>query len=778
MQERYNLLSTVVKLANSATLSYPARLKSLARFFAESFQLVAVTIYILDRENRFLVQKIPSAGPDNFLDCLIPLGDGVAGRCAKQRALLQAGKDQLHDHEFRDGRESQLQAIPIADQSRVCGVITLGLMEGTVCSAAQLDLLQDMLPAVAGLIRDMEVAERSSRRVDNLTILSELGKVLNKAEPPRSHLSRILQTCHKHSAASCTVVRLLPDRGLPAGLFKKCRTKTRLQLSTLLELEADASARVQTTGISILVTDLIADEDIPPSYLCVPLRFEAKMLGSVTFFGKLGAKGRCQNFDEEDRELFDSMAMLVSNALAGSATYQQMVQFAAENDKKVKELSLLYRISNTMLSTINLNKLTHLTLTALTAGANPFFERAMLFLINEKTAVMQGMLGVTRETAAGKALLDGEWGEISLIPWDMSEEEMARQRDAEFSRMVRETRLPLDKTCNVSSKAVLEKRLVYVADVEREKRVDREFVRRFAVQSFAAAPLMAKQQVVGVLVVDNSLSGKAITPEDLRFLQLFTNQAGMAIENSMLYSRIEDAHLDLREAQEQIIQGERLAAIGEMAASIAHELKNPLVSIGGFAKRLEKKIPADLPEHKYAGTIVREVTRLEKMLSEVLSFSKKATICYMDCDISGIIEDSLAVVSSSLEESGIRVSKSIAPEKLQIHGDCQQLKQVFINLFFNAQEAMKSGGVLQVTVAPATLGQRKALAVKVSDSGGGIPLEILNNIFNPFFTTKASGTGLGLAIVHRIITNHGGKIEINNRPGIGAEFTVTLPLHP
>ena len=111
-------------------------------------------------------------------------------------------------------------------------------------------------------------------------------------------------------------------------------------------------------------------------------------------------------------------------------------------------------------------------------------------------------------------------------------------------------------------------------------------------------------------------------------------------------------------------------------------------------------------------------------------------------------------------------------------GDSQQLKQVFLNLFMNAQEAMKGGGEIEVTVRASQLDTIPAISVSVSDTGRGIPQEILQNIFNPFFTTKATGTGLGLPIIHRIVTNHLGRIDVSNRPTGGAVFIVTLPLHP
>jgi signal transduction histidine kinase len=496
--------------------------------------------------------------------------------------------------------------------------------------------------------------------------------------------------------------------------------------------------------------------------------------------GKIPTKANRAKLSREEllNELRESERSCTALADQVTERTAQLSILSEQNDKKLQEISSLYRMSNTMLSTMRLNKLVHLILTALTAGDNPFFDRAMLFLVSERSSTMQGMLGVTSQTAAGLINPIAELEDILASRWDISEADMARQQDSDFSRMVRASRLELDKAKNMVSKAVLEKRLIYIADTAKEKRIECELVKLFDIKSCAIAPLMAKEKAVGVMIVDNALQGAPIGKDDLRFLQLVTNQAGMAIENSILYNRIEDTNRSLREARERLVQGERLSTIGEMAASIAHEVKGPLVSIGGFARRLEKKLPAGSSENGNAATIVREVERLEKLLTDILLFAKKTTICYSTCNIADVVEESLAIIAPTLEEKEIRVIRKFPAKSLILLGDDQQLKQVFLNLFDNALEAMGQEGELRIVVTSARLNGKKGVSVKVADTGGGIATKTLHNIFNSFFTTKQAGTGLGLPIANRIVVNHGGKIELVNKEGVGAEFNVILPLSP
>jgi signal transduction histidine kinase len=301
------------------------------------------------------------------------------------------------------------------------------------------------------------------------------------------------------------------------------------------------------------------------------------------------------------------------------------------------------------------------------------------------------------------------------------------------------------------------------------------FLKELDVKEFVAAPLIARNTTIGMLLVDNHVSKQRITVDELRFLKLIAGQAGMAIENSTLYNKLEEAHTDLQDARERLLHGERLAAIGEMAANLVHELKSPLVTIGGFAGRLLKTLPDASREQHYADTILREACRLEKMLADILAFSRKPTICYSNCQMAEILRESFESCATTLEDQSIRLIQPELDDSWVVLGDAHQLKQVFLNLLLNAAESMPDGGIIKITAEEKPGPDTASLIVSISDTGGGIPAALLSKIFHPFFTTKNKGTGLGLPIVNRIISNHQGSIEAGNE-GKGAVFRVTLPL--
>ena len=231
----------------------------------------------------------------------------------------------------------------------------------------------------------------------------------------------------------------------------------------------------------------------------------------------------------------------------------------------------------------------------------------------------------------------------------------------------------------------------------------------------------------------------------------------------------------MKEAQDLLVHREKMVALGEMSSTIAHEIRNPLVSIGGFARRLYRSIPAEASEKRYTQTIIVEVARLEKILNDIMHYTNGESVSMKECDLREVIEDSLSMISEGYV-NGVQLIREYAEDLPKVKGDYQQLKQTFFNLITNAHHAIKGNGTIAVRAYPLSLNGSSSVRVEVEDNGTGIDPQFLHHIFNPFYTTKESGLGLGLATVDKVVTSHQGQIEVDNQFGKGVRFIITLPV--
>lgn len=238
---------------------------------------------------------------------------------------------------------------------------------------------------------------------------------------------------------------------------------------------------------------------------------------------------------------------------------------------------------------------------------------------------------------------------------------------------------------------------------------------------------------------------------------------------------------ELKATTQQLWQAARLAGVGELAASIAHELNNPLGTVSLRVEGLLAKTPSDDPRRKPLEVIEGEVERMAGLVANLLQFSRAGRDQVSTVDICEEIGKTVDLVSHHLRKRRVRVEASFAPGIPTVHADRQQLRQVFLNLFTNAADAMPDGGVLAPRVRPGELpGGSPAVVVEVADSGVGIPPALLSRVFDPFFTTKeeGKGTGLGLAICKRIVDQHRGRIEVESETGRGTTIRIALPVRP
>ncbi len=445
-----------------------------------------------------------------------------------------------------------------------------------------------------------------------------------------------------------------------------------------------------------------------------------------------------------------------------------------DQDQLIQNLSHLYEVSQAMMATLRLGDLLDVIMAAVTMGGGFGFNRAMLFLDNEKNSVLQGMVGVGPDTAddAFRIWSDFSQKQFSLLEWALAPRPRGTRQESRFDRICKRTLIPLLPEGGVLARTYLEQRWFKMDDEQADSFVWEHIFSKVGGGAFASVPIVSRGNAIGVIMVDNMYNRKPIDDDDLKILTIFASQAGMAIANSRLYHTLEKAHRELQETQEKLLQNEKLVALGELMASIAHEIRTPLVSIGGFARRLSRSFSLG-PEKKFAEIIVCEVDRLEKILTELLVFSREQHFDFQAHNLNEIVEESLLTMSSELKEDNISTIQELDLTIPLVCCDYHQIKQVLINLIANARQAIKGTGM--ITVRSTYSAEDHQAIVEVIDTGPGIAPDVIENIFNPFFTTKREGSGLGLSIVHKIAVHHRGTIEVKNNPEMGTTFILKLP---
>lgn len=506
--------------------------------------------------------------------------------------------------------------------------------------------------------------------------------------------------------------------------------------------------------------------------LLVSLNSGTEQVGVLTLFGGDWSDHGAETIDLLEREFLQGLGEELSRNLERLLTHERYEQVMDDRLHKLRENSTLYRITRAIHGTLRLDQLAHLLLSSLCVSDGGRYERAMLFMLNARTNSLAGMLGIDRGMA--QLLLPEELGTAVWETPRLTEEVLQRQRAHAGNRLTLKQRIALDQDSPLAW-SVRNGKVVLVSHPGRGTEEEQRLVRELQLSAYACVPLTGKERRLGVLLLDNPLSGDPVGVDQVRFLELFASLAASAIENALLHGRLENAHKELLDTQEKLIQEERLAVLGEMSASVAHELRNPLVSIGGFARRLVKQKDATPQQQEYAEIIARETRRMEEMLSQILAFSKKQILCMDRCSVEGIVADAVEAASDALQKGQIQLRQECAPKLPQIVADHQKLRQVLVNLIVNACQASNAGGELWLRLQKGVLRGEPAIRIEVEDAGGGIPAPVLRNIFNPFFTTKQEGTGLGLSISQRIIEHHKGEIEVFNTAN-GVRFTICLPV--
>jgi two-component system sensor histidine kinase HydH len=233
---------------------------------------------------------------------------------------------------------------------------------------------------------------------------------------------------------------------------------------------------------------------------------------------------------------------------------------------------------------------------------------------------------------------------------------------------------------------------------------------------------------------------------------------------------------EIRDLQEKVRRSLRLASLGRLAAGVAHEIRNPLSSIRGFAQFFNQRFKGQEKDQAYASTMVKEVDRLNRVITELLDFARPKEPHREPHSLEEILDHTLEVLKPEMAKKKIEAEKWYGNGPARASVDRDQLSQAFLNLLLNSLESMGEGGKIRVGIGTAKGEKEERIQVSIADTGKGIPPEDLGKLFEPFFSTKRKGTGLGLAIVHQIVEAHGGEIQVESKEGEGTTFQITLPV--
>jgi len=439
------------------------------------------------------------------------------------------------------------------------------------------------------------------------------------------------------------------------------------------------------------------------------------------------------SLEPADEPFLHAVGRAIGLAVENARLYDQMA-------RRLRESEARYQVSRAVVSTFDLDRLRSLIVHSAVNTISKA-DNCVLHLLDEKTGELQAMA-------------------LTFV-------DKRRSDDTGRSRM-RAGR-------GIAGIALETGMVVNVPDVENDPRFVRsENVRRFA--SMMVAPIRLGERRIGTLSVDSRVAF-AFSPNDERLVMTLASQAAAAIENARLVQDLQQSLQNLKATQAQLIQSEKLSAIGQLIAGVAHELNNPLTAVMGYTQLLQADDSIDEETRHDLGKIYLQAQRAAKIVQNLLTFARQHKAERQFVDINEILQRTLELRTYQLRVDNIEVVTHLADRVLGAMADPNQLQQVFLNLINNAQDAMtehqKQG---KLTIA--TEAQGGKIRIIFTDTGPGLAPEAQQHLFEPFFTTKevGKGTGLGLSICFGIISQHGGVITAESELGKGATFIVELPL--
>lgn len=786
-------LAKLIKLSNS-NVQYESKVNSFLNILTWELELDQAVLLTLDRDRRLLTPMWRA--DDVFPRGTIPLEGNMVGRCLTGRQTFLADPADIMAlppdwAAFAEPFQNCLVVTPLGDDKTTYGVLMLLCRETYDINAARALLVEAVANELTIAIKNSQLATDTRKRLSVLNVLSDLGRTLSATIEVDKVMTMIPQIATGIFLADGCTLNILDETGHSLvlssqyGLIPPAYDFERYSSSKSLPPSVAAALSRKTSYSGYLKDDPgaldLSEAEMDNTIISCPLSFQGHHQGSISLFNKLGGRNAQvsvspQLFDRDDLEMLFSMNNMISGVMENAITFREVEGLARTNEKMVAYLSTLYDISSAMMTTVRYDELVWIITRALTDRKGLAFDQVFIFLLKEDDDRGPSLISSAFWTYdSERESYDQDDTLVKLLKNpDLEEAALMLERGADMNIAIS----VFPESSRVLSRVVTEKKpMLGFRIFDTESDID---LKEFGLKAYAAVPMAAKNRDVGVIAVDRSLTGEPLTLDSLRDLTMLANQAGLAIENAQLYDDLARANQTLIQVRGRLVEAERVAAQGEMGTHLAHEVRNPLVSIGGFTQRLLKKMKDGDPLKKYAEVIWEEVERVNRVLNNVLDFSRNEAGRICDFSMAGLVEETLGSLRHEITRQKVIIETDFQPDLPLVSGDDKQIMHIIMNLIYNAAQAMApNGGRVHIRTYAAKEGDQPYVACEVTDTGPGIPEDVLRNIFSPFFTTKTEGTGLGLSIVKKIVDRYHGLIHIENHPAhipdSGASFTFMFP---
>jgi len=762
---RLSFLTQLIDLFTS-TVAYGERLDNFVYLVARNLKVDLTLFFGLDKNRATLFLNADSRRIGARPRLEFPLGQGIVGETAQKRIpiIVQAqqpgvkNSNQALETIFPDYQS--LACYPVADDNFLYGVLLFIDKDQRNSNLHEQETVLIACRMLAGNIRQALLHEEAKKRIAELAVLFDVAKAVGSTMELNAILERVVSISAKVLNARGATLLIVDEVSQQIHVSSEYGTIPKgIPTSETLANKIP----VASGEFSSVTSEMTGSEGEKHYYAGIPLNLKGHLKGMLCLYDKMTPNHRFQQFDSENIQLLQTLAGMATSSIENALAFQQIEALAAKNERMVNVLTVLHDISSVLMTTIDLNKILTILVRALTLKNAMGYDRAMIFLVDKTRNLL---------VEEGYAFQQTTPPDLPLRQALIMEPKIPPGPTYLGSEAIQVT---LRGDQGILAQTVLSRKAFHILQADKHPQVNQQIREKLSGQEFVTVPLLVKEEAIGVIVIDNHHSNRPLKDEDMHFLTMFANQAALAIENSRLVETIEASSRELTLIRERMLESDRLAAMSSMAEGLAHEIRNPLVSIGGFARRISKQVAPEDSLKQYVDVIVDEVGRLEKILRQMFDYTGDTLGYFQEHEINKLVEDALTLTQRDLEKYHIRVIKAYA-ELPPVYCDERQIKLVFYNIFQNAQQAMENGGALTIRTFPLEKSDGLYAAISVSDTGGGIAPELVYNIFNPFFTTKEQGTGLGLSIAQRIVSRHYGDIEINNELGKGITFTVTLPI--